>query len=86
LENGESATHTILLSASLKGPLAVHFEPVDGEHALAAGEHFRLLIQGPTNESLEIAHERDAVTVWPSARLKVRVFDMSGTELDILGF
>jgi len=86
MAQNEEMVHTILLSASLEEPLVVHFEPVGGELTLAAGEHFRLLVHGPTDETLEIMHAPHSITVWPSPRLKVRVFDVSGAELSILGF
>ena len=64
----------------------MHFEPVGGELKLAAGEHLRLLVKGPTDETLELMHGKDSITVWPSPQLKITVFEMSGNEIQVLGF
>ena len=78
--------HSIVLSAPPDTPIIVYFEPVGGEIALAPGQHVRLVVHGPSEETLEIAHEKDSITVWPSPKLTVKVYDMSGIELQILGF
>jgi hypothetical protein len=84
--NKTDTEHTILLSASLVEPVTVLFEPVGAERVLAAGEHLRFVISGPKDETIEMMHGRDTVTVWPGPRLEVRVFDQAGHKIEVLGW
>lgn len=86
MSSQSGVSHTILISATPTGPVVVVFEPVGGERVLAGGDHFRLEVAGPKDETLEIMHGPDHLTVWASPLLTVRVFDNAGNRLDILGY
>ena len=77
---------TIVLSSARDRPLTVHFEPAGGSRELAQGETFRIDVSGPRGETIEIMHQPDSVTVWPSPALVVSVFDHAGNVMPILGY
>ena len=85
MQRTDTGGRTILLSAST-AQLTVLFEPGGGQFVLEPGESFRVLVHGPEEETMEVMHGPDYISVWPSPRLKVRIFDKSGSELEILGY
>jgi hypothetical protein len=82
----QSNGYVIQLSAIEAKPLSIQFEPAGGEYVLAPGEHLKIVVRGPENETIEVVHGNEFVTIWPSPRLRVRVFHSSGEEVTVLGY
>jgi hypothetical protein len=86
MDSAPDGGYVIRLSATEGRPLSVQFEPAGGERSIAPGDHFDIRVLGPADEWIEVIHGEGFITIWPSPRLKVKVFDSLGGDLNILGY
>ena len=82
----DSGAYTLTLQPSGDRPLTVLFEPGAGQYELGAGSAFMIEVSAPSDETVEFMHGDGFVSIWPSAKLSVRVIDSQGQDLRLLGY
>ena len=64
-QSGMTTGGIFLIRSETGEPILVRFEPAGGDRILAPDDYFRLVVVGPSDETIEIVHGADYLAVWP---------------------